>query len=479
MPAPSPAELSLVRSRYRPRSWAAFGLTAVLAAGCSGGGGDDADSAPSESRPVRLAAPEGFATTSGWSTTTDVATPDRTTGPAELPLVAVADRTGLVVTARADGSKVTARRLSDGKTEWSYAPTAAVAKARAAVFVQHAGERERIVLVRAGAQAGAEKSVVDVLPADAHGTAKPVYQRAVPTPDDTGVAFAATPGGVVIGHGTSGLGAGTFASATEVTGSKVSTVRPQSGQISDCTDACEAQSAPAFTTSAGMVTVYRQVTGCDRFAQGSGAACTLGFSVGSRWQSPTTAPAGYEAAVPLAVTDSHLVAAWQPRTSEAEEPTVAKNSPTLFAVHDLTTGRVLAQVTCTSTSSQRLLPGGAQPTTHLSPNGRFLAAGQVVFNLASKTGQCLTGKGAQQGVTVGAVTDSGVVYGVHPGRPEPGTAADAYGALPDEGSAPVRVQAGQDAVRTLPEGAVVPLYVARSGSGVFEDRDIVAVYPAG
>ncbi|MEV6404121.1 hypothetical protein AB0M58_14400 [Streptomyces bobili] len=391
----------------------------------------------------------------------------------------MANHSGLVVTARADGSKVTARRLSDGETEWSYAPTAAVAKARAAVFVQHIGERERIVLVRAGAQAGTEKTVVDVLAADAHGTAKPIYQRAVPTPGDAGVAFAATPGGVVIGHGTSGLGAGTFASATEVTGSKVSTVRPQSGQMSDCTDSCEAESAPAFTTSAGMITVYRQVTGCDRFAQGAGPACTLGFSVGSRWQSPAKAPAGYKAAVPLAATDSHLMAAWQPRTSEAEEPTVSADAPALFTVQDLSTGRVVAQVKCTSTSSQRLLPGGAQPTTHLSPNARFLAVGQVVFNLAAKTGQCLTGKGAQQGVTVRAVTDSGIVYGVHPASPEPGSASDAYGSLPDEGSVPARVQAGKDAVRTLPKGAVLPLYVARNGSGVFEDRDIVAVYPAG
>ncbi|MGW3308305.1 hypothetical protein ACWDG9_17155 [Streptomyces sp. NPDC001073] len=411
--------------------------------------------------------------------TTDVATADRTTGPAGLPLVAVADQTGVVVSARADGSQVTARRLSDGKTEWSYAPSDAVAKARTAVFVQHAGERERIVLVRAGAQAGSERTVVDVLPADAHGKVEPVFQRAVPTPGDTGVAFAATPGGVVIGHGTSGLGTGTFTSATEVTSTKVTTVRPQSGQISDCANTCEANSAPTFTTAAGLVDVYRQVTGCDRFAQGTGTACTLGFSVGSRWQSPTKAPAGYQAAVPLAATNEHLVAAWEPRVSEADEPTVSTGAPTLFAVHDLFTGRVLAQVKCTSNSSQRLVPGGAQPTTQLSPNGRYLAVGQVVFDLTARSGQCLTGKGAQQGVTVRSVTDSGVVYGAHPVNPEPGTAADSYGSLPDEGSVPVRVQVGQDGVRTMPEGAVLPLYVARSGSGVFEDRDIVAVYPAG
>ncbi|MFI2068145.1 hypothetical protein ACH472_32785 [Streptomyces mirabilis] len=391
----------------------------------------------------------------------------------------MADLTGLVVTARADGAKVTARRLSDGRSVWSYVPSAAVANARAAVFVQHTGSSERVVLVRAGSQAGSRRTVVDVLPADAHGVAQPVYQRAVPTPGDTGVTFAVTPGGIVIGHGTSGLGSGTFASATEVTSGSVRTVRPRSGQISDCADTCEAQSAPAFTTAAGMVTVYRQVTGCDRFAQGSGTACTFGFSVGSRWQSPTKAPTGYHAAVPLAATDSQLVAAWQPRVSEAEAPTVSASAATLFVVHDLATGRVLAQVKCTSTSSQQLLPGGAQPTTRLSPNGRFLAAGQVVFDLTARTGQCLTGKGAQRGVTVRAVTDGGVVYGLHPGSPSPGSAPDAYGALPGEGASPVLVHAGQDAVRTLPEGAVLPLYVARSGSGVFEDRDIVAVYPAG
>ncbi|HEY8980578.1 MAG TPA: hypothetical protein VIU15_13440 [Streptomyces sp.] len=399
----------------------------------------------------------------------------------------VAAKSGLVVHAAADGSRVSALSLTSGRRVWTFVPEA-LTGARSGVFVQKTGSGERVVLARQGRTVdrglGVPRSTItiDVLPAVATGTTTALRHFVLTPPHDTAVSFTATDSGFLVGPVTDGVhetavmidsGAGTE-----------NTVRTKRVTVTGCaTASCTVRSAPAFTTSRGTVSVFQQQDGCDPW-DGNATPCTYGFQVGDTWTSTGVAPRGMHVGIPLAATAQYLVAAWHTSDIRSDPPALSTTKTTTLAVHNLSTGTIKARVACASSDALTLQPGSAQSSTRLSPNGRFLVSGQAGFDLTTGHGHCFTATAAVKGIDLTSVADDGTAYGLL--HTDDGTAATSlYGRLPvvqdaadTPGRVPARVNLRTGVSEALSEGSEVPVYVAADGRGVFRTRDVIAVYPA-
>ncbi len=122
-------------------------------------------------------------------------------------------------------------------------------------------------------------------------------------------------------------------------------------------------------------------------------------------------------------------------------------STPLVAVHDAATGKLEASIVCER-------PRGDDAVS--SPNGRFIAAGTVAFDLQRRHGTCLdAGESRKADVLVRSITDDGTAYGelaTGPGK--------------DPGAVEIDLSAGDGAPRLLPDGTRVPEW-ALPGAGVF------------
>ncbi|WP_416969400.1 hypothetical protein [Streptomyces sp. 4F14] len=392
-----------------------------------------------------------------------------------------------MVQASADGSRVRAFSLPSGKTVWTFTPTS-LTSARAGVFVQETSAGEKVLVARQGRTGGSGLGVsrrtvtVDVLAADSVGAATAGRHLDLTPPDDTAFSFTATDSGFLVGPVTDGvhdeavvIDAGTGAERT---------VRSKEMTVSGCgAGSCAVGSSPAFATARGVVSAFQQQDGCGQWAPAA-ASCVYGFQVGDAWTSGSVAPSGMRAGIPLAVTSRYLVAAWQTGGTQADLPALSRTRTTTLAVHDLATGRIEAQVGCTSADALTLEPGSAQSSTRLSPNGAFLVSGQAGFDLTTGRGHCFTSSADARGIDLTAVADDGTAYGIV--HTDDGTeAASLYGRLPISqdgtnapGRVPARVSLRTGTVTALPAASEVPLYVAADGHGVFRSRDVVAVYPS-
>ncbi|MCT9075282.1 hypothetical protein [Streptomyces fulvoviolaceus] len=459
-------------------------------AGCSDTSGGKADPTAGATHkaaaPVRLPVPDGFATETGWSTSASPEATDIEPGSSGFPLVAVAPKSGLVIQAAADGSRVRAFSLASGKAAWTFTPKA-LTGLRAGVFVQESKAGEKVVLARQGKTSGSGLSTsrrtttIDVIAADSASKATAAHHLDLATPDDTATSFTATDSGILVG-----VTDGVHEKAVEIdpaTGAK-RTVQKTSVTVSGCASgSCAVQASPAFATSQGVVSAFQQQDGCDPWAE-DGTPCTYGFQVGDAWTSTNAAPSGMHVGIPLAVTGPYLVAAWHTSDTQTDPPALSDSKKTILALHDLSTGKIKAQVSCTSADALTLQPGSAQSSTRLSPNGDFLVSGQVGFDLATGRGRCFTSTASTKGIDLTAVDDDGTAYGiVH--VVDDTEATSLYGRLPiaqdgtdtpEHDSARVSLRSGT--AKALPAASEVPLYVASDGHGVFRTRDVVAVYPA-
>ncbi|GAB2326659.1 hypothetical protein [Streptomyces variabilis] len=460
-------------------------------AGCSDASGGEADPTAGATHkaaaPVRLPAPDGFDTETGWSTSASPEATDVEPGSSGFPLVAVAPKSGLVIQAAADGSRVRAFSLASGKTVWTFTPKALMS-ARTGVFVQEGRAGEKVVVARQGKTSGSglntsrRTTTIDIIAADSASKATAEHHLDLAAPGDTASSFTATDSGFLVGPVSDGVH--DKAVVIDAATGAQRTVKKKTVTISGCgSGSCTVQTSPSFATSQGVISAFQQQNGCDQWAEG-GTPCTYGFQVGDAWTSTSVAPSGRHVGIPLAVTGQYLVAAWHTSDTQTDPPALSDTKKTTLAVHDLATGKIKAQVSCSSADALTLQPGSAQSSTHLSPNGDFLVSGQAGFDLAASRGHCFTSTASTKGVDLTAVADDGTAYGiVH--AVDDTEATSLYGRLPiaqdgtdtpERGAAHVSVRTGT--AKALPAASEVPLYVAADGHGVFRTRDVVAVYPA-
>lgn len=484
---------SATRSSRAPHLILAAGIAAlVLGAltGCGDASGGKAHPTAGTTHkaaaPVRLPVPDGFATETGWSTSASPETTDVEPGSSGFPLVAVAPKSRLVIQAADDGSRVRAFSLASGKTVWSFTPKA-LTGVRAGVFVQEGNAGEKVVLARQGKTSGSGLSTsrrtttIDVIAADSASTATASHHLDLGAPDDTAVSFTATDSGILLGPVADGVHEKAVA-IDAATGAE-RTVQKTSVTVSGCaSESCSVQAFPVFATSQGIISAFQQQNGCDQWAEG-GTPCTYGFQVGADWTSTSVAPSGMHVGIPLAVTGQYLVTAWHASDTHTDPPTLSATKKTILAVHDLSTGKIKAQVSCTSGDALTLQPGSAQSSTRLSANGDFLVSGQAGFDLSTGRGHCFTSTASTKGIDLTAVADDGTAYGiVH--VVDDTEATSLYGRLPiaqDGTDSPrrdsARVSLRSGTAKALPATSEVPVYVASDGHGVFLTRDVVAVYP--
>ncbi|GAA1537096.1 hypothetical protein GCM10009730_52940 [Streptomyces albidochromogenes] len=128
------------------------------------------------------------------------------------------------------------------------------------------------------------------------------------------------------------------------------------------------------------------------------------FWVRGGWHSRTRAPGGTEAAsgVPTSVADGRVLAKW--RKKRGSEGAADYD---VWAVHDATTGKVLARAQC----RRPAIEPGTYPRAALSPEGRYVVAGSLGFDLETGSGHCFEEPDGTRPLSLTAVTDTGVAYG--------------------------------------------------------------------
>lgn len=133
------------------------------------------------------------------------------------------------------------------------------------------------------------------------------------------------------------------------------------------------------------------------------------FWVRGGWYSRKTAPKGTDAAsgVPASLARGHLLARWQPKKG-------AKDARThqVWALHDTANGKAVAQVRCRKPA---IVPS-EEPQLVASPNGRYLVAGRLAFDLEEKKGYCFEEPDGTDPLTLTTVTNDGVAYGATSAR---------------------------------------------------------------
>ncbi|MFD7552453.1 hypothetical protein [Streptomyces sp. NPDC059816] len=200
-------------------------------------------------------------------------------------------------------------------------------------------------------------------------------------------------GALLVSWGGDGL-YGTSAAKVDVATGTVTAFGKADGLLPQCADTVGCSGSVVMSaTSQGPVV-----------AMGSG-----GFRVPDGWLSSSVKPDGVSAKsgflAPLdgrayGATGTSILASW--RTGEYGDATP------VWAVHDTASGRIKPQMSCAAKE-----PSGSSGSYAVmsSPNGRYLAAGPVVFDLERKKGLCLQGDGNRRTINIASISDAGVAYG--------------------------------------------------------------------
>ncbi|MFI6689546.1 hypothetical protein [Streptomyces sp. NPDC050485] len=270
------------------------------------------------------------------------------------------------------------------------------------VTTTSAGGREYVVAWAHGMRGKDElhngREVVDlaVYPADSQGQAvAPVREISVPVSARPGqMHVTGADGSLLVSWGGDGL-YGTSAAGVDVSSGKVTSFGDADALLPQCaaTMGCSGSTAVSATSKGPVV------------AMGSG-----GFGVPGGWLSSSVQPDGVPAKSGFlgalngrvyGASGSDLLASWRTVTSG--------EGPVVWAVHDVENGRIKAQMVCAAKESSG--SSGNAYAAVSSPNGRYLAAGPVAFDLETKKGVCLQGDGNRKTVNVASVSDAGVAYG--------------------------------------------------------------------
>ncbi|MGW7277399.1 hypothetical protein ACWGIV_03610 [Streptomyces sp. NPDC054844] len=429
----------------RTRSVVSVALTALVLAGCGGGGSPDgskdsatpsADAAPGPEGPsVLLSVPSAYDPEQGWQQTLDWMPEDYSA----QPLVAVGTRTDTVayVDTTEDGYVVQVRDASTGTVRFTSRPWEPPAPMEGGGLLSHSVQlpsvatavqdgREYVVLWAHGETGGdalnkGKQSVrLLVFPADASGSAvAPARQIDIPVE--------------VPALGEDYIQVADFGTGLEVhwesenTDKKAVAVDVTSGTLDRCADAC-AEGIGRVGTDEGWVVSDR--------SQGA-------VSMPGTWDLRDAAPPG--AKYPddtgsnefVGVTGGRLLTRWQ-----AESGSVMRS---LTALHDAATGKLETSIVCDRPDGEKAVA---------SPDGRFVAVGTVAFDLQQRSGHCLdAGEERKAGVYIWSIAGGGTAYG---------TLDDTR--MDNEQTA--EVDLGTGTPRLLPEGTLVPDLTLKS-TGVF------------
>lgn len=185
------------------------------------------------------------------------------------------------------------------------------------------------------------------------------------------------------------------------------------------------------------------------------------FGVAGRWDFTQHVPKdatkddlGHYGAEILASESGHVVAAWNSYLGDESPADIEEFR--VWAVHNAATGAVEATVRC-GEQVWRSIDGEDRPTS-LSPNGRYLTAGFVAFDLEQGTGHCLLGKEGQKDVQAVSVDDDGTVYGL-------------AGLLNESERAYATVSMATGKANALPAGADLPLHMLPDAAVFYPPAD--------
>ncbi|MFJ9028609.1 hypothetical protein ACIRQP_08795 [Streptomyces sp. NPDC102274] len=191
------------------------------------------------------------------------------------------------------------------------------------------------------------------------------------------------------------------------------------------------------------------------------------FWVRGGWFSRQGAPKDTDAAsgVPASMASGYILAKWQKKKG-------AKDARTheVWAVHDAATGKAVAQVRCRKPA----ITPADDPRLVASPDGRFLIAGRLAFDLDAKKAYCFEEADGTQPLTLTTVSDDGTAYGAVSAR----NTADALAG----GGNPVKVELTTATPEALETNVRLPSAEASGGVGFFrwtdsQDRPHLIGYP--
>ncbi|MER8016640.1 hypothetical protein ACIQ7S_19355 [Streptomyces griseoluteus] len=440
-------------------------LAAVGLVGCSGqgvgahkGDGGSRPGLPAKSI-ARLSLPVGYDANAGWDTTI-AGVPKRVTG---MPLVAVPGAGEVASIHGASNGWTTIVRAADtGRIAWTSAPWQpplpgdTEASRTPGVVVVKQASREYLVTYAEGIRGkdalhdGSSVVALAVYAAVGHGTAvKPLRRIELPVADDPVVRVTASGDRLLVGLG-DGMYPARSLAVDVVTGERTTYDGPDE-LLSPCVEAdCAGGRVIAATARGPLIGVDNG-----------------GFGLAGHWFSDSVRPAGTERTGDLApfnglaygAVDGHVLAGWQ--TPDKEDGTAADP---VWSVHELTTGRLQASVTCGYSLHNEINAGnyGASREYDLvaSPGGRYVGAGPVAFDLRLGKGLCLARSGDRRAISLVAIRDDGTAYGA--------VQQDAA----DEAT-PVQVDLtkGPDTAKVLKAGTLVPYVTDVRGSGLFLSRD--------
>ncbi|MFC8537180.1 hypothetical protein ACFUJY_25140 [Streptomyces sp. NPDC057249] len=420
-----------------------------------------------------MSVPDAYDAGKGWDETLNWV--PRPVG--SLPAT-VAPRTGAVALMHvaSNGYTIAVRAADTGRVRWVSAPWDPPTPLEGAAGDPEAGEAAEIPDVMAAEQDGQEYVVayahglrgkdalhkgvevvrLAVYPADATGmSVKPLRQIEVPVTADPGEVHVRAAGGrVLVGWGAEGPYS-QWSSAVDLATGKTTAYDNADDLLPQCAQAdfCSGSRVMAATADGPLV-------GMD-----SG-----GFGMPGRWISDTVRPDGVAARAGVletwngmvyGVNDGHLLAGW---TTHGK---YGSGTDPVWSVHDVRTGRLQATMTCgyglgdgiggSNRGSQREYPLVA------SPNGRYLAAGPVAFDLRRKKGICLAQDGDRKSIAIASIRDDGTAYG----------AVQEDSAAGDTGPvvAQMDLTSGPDSAKVLGVGTVAPYVPSVKGSGLFLSRD--------
>ncbi|MFI1204814.1 hypothetical protein ACH4VR_36200 [Streptomyces sp. NPDC020883] len=388
-------------------------MAAGLLGGCSGDqvarrkpGAEDSRGGSASVAPLTL--PAGYDGSRGWDTVLNWVPSKVST----LPVTVGGSGVG-VLQAASGGYLAQYKDASSGTVRWTakpWNPPPTVADASeddgaadipGVVSVRQQG-REYLVAWAHGMAGkddlheGREVVQLEVYAADAKGSGvAPVREVSVPVDVGTGSLHVdGGDGGVLVSWGGQGL-YGTSAAVADVVSGKITSYRDVDGLLPEC----------GRNVGCSGSTIVAADTGGPLVSMGGG-----GFGVPGRWVSTSVTPAGVEARTGFlqtpngkaqGVTGTHVLAAWQTGDSGDGIP--------VWAVHALNSGQVQATQRCgakeAASSTGRMYPVVS------SPNGRYLAAGPIAFDMSTKRGVCLQGDGDRKTVNLASIDDDGVAYG--------------------------------------------------------------------
>ncbi|MFK0180533.1 hypothetical protein ACIQVR_31690 [Streptomyces xanthochromogenes] len=455
-------------------AWAGAALLAVLT-GCSGAGSDSGSSKPgglgAQDRPeplAQLAVPSVFSSTKGWDQKLAWVPGSVTT----LPVTTVpGTETVAVMQVASNGYTLTARSGSSGNVAWRSAPWNPPTPVAGAEGGSDSGEAaeipdlmgieqdgQRYVVAYAHGMRGKDDlhEGVEVVrlalyPADASGTAvKPVREIDVPVSADPGeIRVQSTGGRLLVAWGEKGAFPRSSA-AVDISTGKTSTYKDANVLLSQCQQAvaCNSSRVMAATPEGPLV------------AMGGG-----GFGIPDRWFSDSIRPHQVDATTGIlsswngtiyAAAPGYFLAGWNPGGTYGHDVTA------VWSVHDLRTGALTAQANCAYELPDKNSPIRDFPVI-TSPNGRYLAAGPLAFDLKTKRGICLQGDGNRKTINLASIRDDGTAFG--------GVSDTAIGSDTESVPAQLNLQTATGDPKVLGLGTEVPYLTTPDGSGLFITRD--------